>query len=321
MTRKPVLLAFVLLALVLPISHGDAANGAGAREECAAPCTIDVVLIGTGSGFVSGTIPAPDGCVECWPPVACPPTCVVAAEFGVDVTLVAAPAPGSVFTGWGGACDWAVGPDCHVWMNTNPKVFYAVFDREGDPPTPVEDPPPNVPPPPPPPPAPAPPAAPPPPPPGTPGLGCTIVGTPGRDELVGTSGDDVICGLEGDDRIHAGGGKDIVHGGPGADEIELGAGSHTMFGGSGVDLVLGGPGADRLSGGAGSDLVKGGFGNDRVAGGLGRDLLFGGPGADRLLARDGLRDGVQGGSGRDAAVLDRLDRVRAVERASRRGYP
>lgn len=320
MRRHSVVLALASTTLVLAISQGEAADGATAGSECAAPCTVDVRLVGTGSGFVSGTIPAPDGCVECWPPIACPTRCLVGAEFGVDVTLVAAPAPGSVFTGWGGACDWAVGPECHVWMNTNPKVFYAYFDREGDPPTPIEDPPPSVPPPPPPPPAPAPPA-PPPPPQGPPGLGCTIVGTSGDDELVGTPGDDVICGLGGDDHIHAGGGKDVVHGGPGADEIELGAGGHTAYGGRGADLIIGGSGPDLLDGGAGSDIVRGGAGDDRVAGGSGRDVLAGGPGRDLVTARDGAQDGVRGGPGRDTAWLDRLDRVRSVETLTRRRYP
>jgi hypothetical protein len=313
------------VASLLLVGASESRAGGDEASACSAgPCIIEVLLEGTGAGSVYGPIPAPDGCAACWPPVECPPACSVGTEFGVDVVLTATPAPGSVFTGWGGACDWAAGTECHVWMNTNPKVFHAVFDREGDPPTPVPDPPPTAPPTEPPPTSPPPPPTSPPPTPppvGPPGLGCTIVGTTGDDDLDGTAGDDVICGLEGDDHIHAGGGRDIVYGGRGNDEIELGAGSHTAYGGPGNDLILGGPGSDRLDGGTGGDVVKGGSANDRVAGGPGRDLLFGALGADVLLARDGARDIVRGGPGRDAAMLDRLDRMRGIERASRRRNP
>ena len=59
-------------------------------------------------------------------------------------------------------------------------------------------------------------------------------------------------------------------------------------------------------------------GYDTVTGGPGRDRLSGGPGRDRLKARDGRRDSVRCGSGRDRVIADQLDRVAAdCERVSR----
>ena len=115
---------------------------------------------------------------------------------------------------------------------------------------------------------------------------CTIVGTSGDDVLRGTSDDDIICGKGGNDRILAGAGNDIVYGGAGDDAI---------FGGAGTDMLLGGLGKDMLNGGQG------------------RDSLQGGGGADLLIARDGRKDVVNGGPGRNRARIDRkLDQVRAI---------
>ena len=44
------------------------------------------------------------------------------------------------------------------------------------------------------------------------------------------------------------------------------------------------------------------------------DTLAGGPGADTLLARDGVKDKVVGGLGRDSGQVDRKDRVLTLER-------
>lgn len=116
---------------------------------------------------------------------------------------------------------------------------------------------------------------------------CTLVGTTGADVLRGTRRRDVICGLGGNDRIAALGGD---------------------------DLVIGGPGNDRLDGGRGNDVLAGGDGLDDVIGGPGHDALAGGPGSDLLLARDRVRDRVDGGPGRDEATLDRIDRRASIER-------
>jgi Ca2+-binding RTX toxin-like protein len=121
---------------------------------------------------------------------------------------------------------------------------------------------------------------------------CTIRGTQGADRLVGTRRADVICGLGGNDVIRGRGGNDVIRGAAGN---------------------------DRIYGNNGHDLLYGQSGNDRVVGGRGRDRLYGNHGNDLLLSRDrGRRDRLFGGRGRDRARADRVDRVRSMERISRR---
>jgi Ca2+-binding RTX toxin-like protein len=130
---------------------------------------------------------------------------------------------------------------------------------------------------------------------------CTVTGTNGKDRLVGTSKADVICGLGGNDRIRGGGGNDLIRGGSGHDRID------------------GGKGNDRIYGDRGRDNLSGGRGADRIVGGKHADRLSGGPGADSLSSRDRRRrERVLGGRGSDRAKVDRGDRVRGVERVSRR---
>jgi Ca2+-binding RTX toxin-like protein len=141
---------------------------------------------------------------------------------------------------------------------------------------------------------------------------CTVIGTPRADRILGTSGNDVICGLGGNDVIAGGGGIDIIDGA------------------NGNDRLTGGSRGDKLMGLRGKDRLNGNAGNDRVGGGAGKDVMRGAAGKDRLSARDGRRDLVDGGKGRDRAKIDRLargarrtkaalrrtDRVRRVERRS-----
>jgi Ca2+-binding RTX toxin-like protein len=130
---------------------------------------------------------------------------------------------------------------------------------------------------------------------------CTIVGTSGADRIKGTSGNDVICGLGGNDVVDGAGGVDIVDGGKGRDRLS------------------GGSGGDKLIGLAGNDRLNGNAGNDRVGGGAGHDRLLGAAGKDLLSARDGVRDSVSGGAGRDRAKVDRLARgARRTKAALRR---
>lgn len=145
---------------------------------------------------------------------------------------------------------------------------------------------------------------------------CTVVGTSGNDRILGSSGNDVICGLGGNDVVIGGGGRDLVDGADGADRLGGGAGGDLLLGLRGNDRLAGGGGRDGLGGGAGRDVLRGGRGADRFSGRLG---------SDRLYAKDGVRDSVVGGPGRDRASVDtaagsskrsarRADRVRGVER-------
>ena len=86
-----------------------------------------------------------------------------------------------------------------------------------------------------------------------------------------------------------------------------------LTGTSANDVLYGLGGADVLLGRGGNDVLYGGRGNDVLDGGPGADRLFGGPGNDTLRARDGRRDLVDCGPGRDVAIVDRVDRVSGCE--------
>ena len=82
-----------------------------------------------------------------------------------------------------------------------------------------------------------------------------------------------------------------------------------LVGTAGADTLYGLGGADTILGLAGNDLLDGGAGNDTLIGGPGRDTLFGRSGNDVLSVRDGRRDRVSCGPGRDRVIADRLDIV------------
>jgi uncharacterized repeat protein (TIGR01451 family) len=80
-----------------------------------------------------------------------------------------------------------------------------------------------------------------------------------------------------------------------------------------ADLIRAGAGNDWVNGASGNDTLYGGTGNDVLIGGRGHDTLYGGSGNDLLRARDGTRDVVSCGPGRDTALVDKLDRVTGCE--------
>jgi uncharacterized delta-60 repeat protein len=121
-----------------------------------------------------------------------------------------------------------------------------------------------------------------------------------RGELSGSSaGDPGLRGTASADAIFGKGGADRIAG--------LGGG----------DCLSGGAGGDVLSGGAGDDILNGEAGADVIRAGGGRNVIRGGAAADRINARNGLRDVVNCGTGRDRATVDAADRVRACEVVSR----
>jgi hypothetical protein len=76
--------------------------------------TLTVTKAGTGSGTVMSSPPGID----------CGPTCSASFPTGTIVTLTASAAPGSVFTGWSGACSGSGA--CQVTMSA-PKAVTATF--------------------------------------------------------------------------------------------------------------------------------------------------------------------------------------------------
>lgn len=101
----------------------------------------------------------------------------------------------------------------------------------------------------------------------------------------------------------------IVRGGDGDDSLRGGPGDQDLIG-------LGGD--DALRGEAGADCVEGNGGRDFIRGGEGFDDLIGGAGRDEIDARDGERDSIACGPGRDRVRADDEDRVRGCERGKRR---
>jgi Calcineurin-like phosphoesterase/RTX calcium-binding nonapeptide repeat (4 copies) len=87
------------------------------------------------------------------------------------------------------------------------------------------------------------------------------------------------------------------------------ASAATFRGDGGRDVLRGTAKGDRLLGRAGDDRLFGGRGHDLLVGGAGRDTARGGRGNDRIRMRDGERDRLTCGRGRDRAVLDSADRI------------
>jgi len=83
----------------------------------------------------------------------------------------------------------------------------------------------------------------------------------------------------------------------------------TYLGFDGVDLLNGLAGNDVIDGRAGDDDIEGGDGNDVLTGGAGADRIGGDAGNDRILVRDGKRDAVGCGAGKDEVLADRIDQV------------
>jgi hypothetical protein len=104
-----------------------------------------------------------------------------------------------------------------------------------------------------------------------------------------------------------------LRGRAGADVLRGGAGHDALVGLAGNDLLSGLAGDDRLDGGAGDDVLAGGAGHDRLTGGSGGDRLDGGAGNDTIDARDGRRDTVVCGTGRDVVRHDPVDRLVGCE--------
>jgi uncharacterized delta-60 repeat protein len=120
------------------------------------------------------------------------------------------------------------------------------------------------------------------------------------NRIKGTRRADRLTGTAGPDRIDGRGGKDVLRGR------------------GGKDCLIGGAGKDRLSGGTGDDVLKGGVGSDKLAGGGGRNSYGAGAGNDRISARNGIREVVNCGRGRDIVKADRSDRLRGCERVNGR---
>jgi hypothetical protein len=125
--------------------------------------------------------------------------------------------------------------------------------------------------------------------------------------LRGTPLDDRLAGTPRADSIRAGSGDDVVSGRNGADRLWGGPGDDSVSGMAGNDSLHGDAGRDVLSGDAGRDLLRGGAGPDTLTGGAGIDRILGGPGKDLIRARNGGRDRVDCGPGRDTAILDTRD--------------
>jgi Ca2+-binding RTX toxin-like protein len=138
-----------------------------------------------------------------------------------------------------------------------------------------------------------------------------------RTQLIGGDGSDTLSILR-----HPFGGT--IYGGGGPDEIHNEAKYGLVHGANGDDLIFGGDGNQGLEGEGGDDTLRGLDGDDDLFGnrgadiflpGPGKDYVAGGHGPDTIFARDGQRDTLSGGPGKeDRARVDRgLDKLYDME--------
>jgi hypothetical protein len=148
--------------------------------------------------------------------------------------------------------------------------------------------------------------------------------TAGNDTLTGNNGPNVICGLGGDDVLNGLGGNDTLFGDACGAKTKQIIGATVGKGGN--DVLNGGDGNDTLYGAGGNDTLNGGNGNDRLFGGDGNDTLNGGPGIntysggrgnDTVNARNGRKETVDCGPGKDTATVDKKDTTKGCETVKR----
>ena len=132
-------------------------------------------------------------------------------------------------------------------------------------------------------------------------------GDAGDDSLAGDEGENALIGMAGDDRLHGHAGDDHLHGGAGNDALFGGVHDDLIHGRRAADKAVGGNGEDDILTGRGHDIARGGPDGDQLFDDEGRDTLRGGAGNDRFSARDGDRDVIRCGRGRDIAIIDELD--------------
>lgn len=152
----------------------------------------------------------------------------------------------------------------------------------------------------------------------------SIDGGPGDDRVYGAScqygdqdigrycdnpGHELLLGGDGDDLVQV---NDCVAKGC-SDDRNIGLDS-ILEGGAGNDRLTGGDGGDTLRGGPGVDTLVGLAGDDRLRGGHGEDILDAGSGNDHVFARDGQRDTIDCGPGKDMARADEQDVLIGCER-------
>jgi Ca2+-binding RTX toxin-like protein len=139
-------------------------------------------------------------------------------------------------------------------------------------------------------------------------------------KLVGGPGNNNYMGSNDTDYIYGGGGADDIGGKNGPDHLFGDKGNDRLHGGRGHDWVEGGPGSDTAWSDKGTDDLfaerehKGSFQAAKVKGGRKPNRLLGGRGNDIIRAKNGKKDIIRGGPGYDKAYVDRVDKVKGVEK-------
>ena len=141
----------------------------------------------------------------------------------------------------------------------------------------------------------------------------TVMGYQGQDCLDGGAGIDTLKGGDDNDKVIGRSGGDRIYGEDGRDELFGAAGNDRLYGDYGRDMIAGGAGDDLLQGGADADRLYGEGGKDRLVGGGGVNIIDGGAGNDSIEARNGERDRIICGTGRDRVRADSFDRVNGCE--------
>jgi serralysin len=132
-----------------------------------------------------------------------------------------------------------------------------------------------------------------------------------------------LFGGVGSDVLVGGPDLDFLGGGQGNDEIRDSSGSNGsnrdyLTGDGGDDELVGSTDGDVLSGGSGKNVLKGRAGNDDLFA-TGKTTYDAGPGDDLVVSRNGKRERVNCGRGRDKVNADKVDLLRDCEKRVKEG--